>query len=89
MLNIPTVFNAALSFRLDWEGDVRTLEHQAQLSLNKIMASSVEELLEKLQADPDIARQFREAYGREADGAALVGAIAAYERTLLDAWQPI
>ena len=82
-LNIPTVFNAALSFRLDWEGDVRTLEHQVQLSLNKIMASSVEEALQKLQADPDIARQFREAYGREADGAALVGAIAAYERTLL------
>ena len=82
-LNIPTVFNAALNFRLNWEGDVRTLEGQVEQSLNKIMASSVEEALQKLRADPDIARQFREAFGREPDGAELVGAIAAYERTLL------
>jgi cytochrome c peroxidase len=47
------------------------------------MGSSAEEALRKLQADPDVARQFREAFGREADGAGLVGAIAAYERTLL------
>jgi cytochrome c peroxidase len=84
-LNIPTVFNAALSFRLKWEGDLRTLEGQIEQSLRKpqIMGSSVEEALHKLQADPDVAHQFREAYGREADAAGLVGAIAAYERTLL------
>jgi cytochrome c peroxidase len=84
-LNIPTVFNAALSFRLNWEGDFRTLEGQAEQSLGKPgrMGSSVEEALRKLQADPDVARQFREAFGREADGAELLGAIAAYERTLL------
>ena len=84
-LNIPTVFNAALSFRLDWEGDVRTLESQVEQSIGKpqIMESSVEEALHKLRADPDVARQFRDAYGREADGPALLGAIAAYERTLL------
>ena len=84
-LNIPTVFNAALNFRLNWEGDLRTLEAQIEQSLSKpqIMGSSVEEALHKLQADPDVARQFREAFGREADGAELVGAIAAYERTLL------
>jgi cytochrome c peroxidase len=84
-LNIPTVFNAALSFRLNWEGDLRTLEGQVEQSLGKpqIMGSSVEEALHKLQADPDVARQFREAFGGEADGARIVGAIAAYERTLL------
>jgi cytochrome c peroxidase len=84
-LNIPTVFNAALNFRLNWEGDLRTLEGQIEQSLGKpqIMGSSVEEALHKLQADPAVARQFSEAFGREADGAALVGAIAAYERTLL------
>src|SRR5271163_1797619 len=84
-LNTPTVFNAALNFRLNWEGDLRTLEGQVKQSLGKpqIMGSSVEEALDKLQADPDVARQFREAFGREPDSAALVGAIAAYERTLL------
>jgi cytochrome c peroxidase len=84
-LNVPTVFNAALSFRLNWEGDLRTLESQVEQSIGKsqTMASSVEEALHKLRADPDLDRQFREAYGREADGPALLGAIAAYERTLL------
>jgi cytochrome c peroxidase len=84
-LNIPTVFNAALSFRLKWEGDLRTLEGQIEETLGKpqTMGSSVEEALHKLRADPGVGHQFREAYGREADGAALLDAIAAYERTLL------
>jgi cytochrome c peroxidase len=84
-LNIPTVFNAALSFRLNWEGDLRTLEGQVEQTLSKshTMGSSVEEALHKLRADPNVACQFREAFGREPDGAALLGAIAAYERTLL------
>ncbi|HEY3623825.1 MAG TPA: cytochrome c peroxidase [Roseiarcus sp.] len=84
-LSVPTVFNAALNFRLNWEGDLRTLEGQIEQSLGKpqIMGSSVGEALHKLQADPDVARQFREVFGREADSAGLLGAIAAYERTLL------
>ena len=95
-LNTPTVFNAALNFRLNWEGDLRTLEGQVEQTLNKshTMGSSVEEALHKLRADPNVACQFREAFGREPDGAALLGAIAAYERTLLtpgsrfDRWLP-
>jgi cytochrome c peroxidase len=84
-LDIPTVFNSGLSFRLNWEGDLRTLEVQIEQSLVKpqIMGSSVEEALHKLRADADVARQFREAFGREPDDAGLVVAIAAYERTLL------
>jgi cytochrome c peroxidase len=84
-LNTPTVFNAALNFRLNWEGDLRTLEAQVEQTLDKPwpMGSSVEEALHKLRADPDVARQFRAAFGREPDGAALLGAIASYERTLL------
>ena len=44
-LNIPTVFNAASNFRLNWEGDIRTLEDQIEQNLGKpqIMGSSVEE----------------------------------------------
>jgi cytochrome c peroxidase len=84
-LNIPTVFNAALNFRLNWEGDLRTLEDQAVQSLDKsqIMGSDVAEALHKLRADPEVVRLFSEAYGREADAAGLVDALAAYERTLL------
>ena len=84
-LNIPTVFNAALSFRLNWEGDLRTLESHVEQTMRNPgrMGSSVDEALRKLLADSDVASQFREAYGRKADGAGLVSAIAAYERTLL------
>jgi cytochrome c peroxidase len=84
-LNIPTVFNAALNFRLNWEGDVRTLEDQVEQTLGKprMMGSNEEEALRRLRADADVARQFREAFGREPDSAGLVDAIAAYERTLL------
>lgn len=85
LLNIPTVFNAALNFRLNWEGDVRTLESHVDQTLRnpRRMGSSPDEALNKLRADPDVTRQFREAFGREPDVAGLLGAIAAYERTLL------
>jgi cytochrome c peroxidase len=84
-LNTPTIFNVGLSFRLNWEGDFRSLEKQAEQALRNpaIMASSVDEVLVKLRADSDVARQFRYAYGREPDRSALLDAIATYERSLV------
>ena len=34
-LNTPTIFNAALNFRLNWEGNFRTLESQAEQTLRQ------------------------------------------------------
>ena len=84
-LNTPTVFNVSLNFRLNWEGNFRSLEEGIEGSLRNpaIMASSVDETLGKLRADREIARQFRDAYGREPDAAALLDAIATYERSLV------
>ncbi len=84
-LNTPTVFNAALNYRLNWEGNVRTLEAQADQTLQKpqTMGSSLDEVLNKLRGDQDLSKQFREAYGREMDGPGILAAIATYERTLL------
>jgi cytochrome c peroxidase len=84
-LNTPTVFNASLNFRLNWEGNFRSLEEGIEGSLRNpaIMASSVGETLGKLRADPEIVRQFRDAYGREPDATALLDAIATYERSLV------
>ena len=85
-LNTPTVFNAALSFRLNWEGNFRSLEAQAEALLENpgIMgAASVDEVIGNLRADPDTVRQFRAAYGHGPDRASLLDAIASYERTLL------
>jgi len=84
-LNTTTVFNAALSFRLNWEGKFRSLETQAEALLENpgIMGTTVNEVVSKLSADADTARQFRAAYGHGPDGASLLDAIATYERSLL------
>jgi cytochrome c peroxidase len=84
-LNTPTVFNAALSFRYGWEGSFRTLEDQVAGSMADpaFMASSIDQALTKLKHDPDMVRQFTEAYGHGPDGASLTAAIAEYERSLV------
>lgn len=80
-----TVFDAALSFRLDWEGNYRTLEQQAEASLANpnTMATSVGDVVARLRADPEMVRDFRAAYGREPDHDSLLDALATYERSLL------
>jgi len=84
-LNTPTIFNAALNFRLNWEGNFRSLErHLEQVLRNpRVMRSSADEVVSKLRADPEAVRQFRDAYGREPDVAALLDAITTYERSLV------
>ena len=84
-LNTPTVFNAALNFRLNWAGIHRSLERQAEQTLRNpaIMASSADEVVSRLRADPETVKQFRDAYGRGPDVAALLDAIATYERSLV------
>lgn len=84
-LNTLTVFNASLSFRLNWEGKFRSLEEQAErvLSNPAIMGTSAEEVVRKLRADPEAVQQFRDAYGRVPDAPGLLDAIASYERSLV------
>jgi cytochrome c peroxidase len=84
-LNTPTVFNASLDFRLDWEGDFRTLDAQAEAALEnqRAMGKSIDEVLGKLSADPQTRRQFVAAYGHAPDRASLLDAIATYERSLV------
>src|SRR5208337_3413308 len=82
--NTLTIFNAALSFRLNWEGNFRSLEREVEHAIGspELMASSVEEVVGKLQADPDLVKRFRDAYGRGPDRDNLLDAIAAFERSL-------
>src|SRR5262245_51711004 len=84
-LNTPTVFNASLNFRLNWEGNLRSLETGVEQILGNpaIMASSVDEVVTKLRADAEAVRQFSDAYGRGPDVASLQDAIATYERSLV------
>ena len=84
-LNTLTIFNAALNFRLNWEANVRSLEHQAEQSINNsvIMGSSIDEILAKLEADPETVKRFQDAYARGPGRDNLLDAIAAFERSLI------
>jgi cytochrome c peroxidase len=82
---VLSVFNAALNFRLNWEGNFRTLQAQAESSLESSnhMGTSVDEVLTKLRADPQTVQRFRGAYGHGPDRASLLDALATYERSLV------
>jgi cytochrome c peroxidase len=85
MFTVLSVFNAALNFRLNWEGNIRTLEGQAQSSLENPanMATSIDEVLAELKMDPKIVVQFVRIYGHQPNRASLPHTLATYERTLL------
>ena len=84
-LNTPTVFNAALSFRLGWEGKIRTIESDVQASLQnpQIMGADLAEIAGKLDADSGLRREFMAAYGRRPDAQNVIDALASFQRTLI------
>ena len=84
-VNTLTVFNAALNFRLNWEGGIRDLEEHAESSLRNpaIMNANLAIVLRRLSADPELVDAFRRAYGRPPDRQTLLGALATYQASLL------
>ena len=85
VLNTPTVFNAVLSFRLNWEGDRRTLESQAAWALNSApgLGTRMSDVLARLNGNAEITRRFVVAYGHDPDEPSLLNAFATYERSLV------
>ncbi len=83
--NTLSVFNAVLSFRLGWAGEVATLQEQAEADLTRpeFLGGSWPAILAVIRADPALAGRFRSAYGRDADRAAVIDAIVSFERSLL------
>ncbi|MFB0487754.1 cytochrome c peroxidase [Methylobacterium sp. OAE515] len=83
--NTPTAFNAALSFRLGWAGDIPSLHEQAELALTRpeFLGGSWPRILDTVRGDPVLAPLFQAAYGRAADQEAVIDAINSFERTLL------
>jgi cytochrome c peroxidase len=83
--DILTVFNAALNFRLNWEGNFRALGAQAESSLENPdnMRTNVEEVLGKLNADPEMVKRFRTAYGHPPDRTSFLDALVTFENSLL------
>ena len=84
-INTLTVFNASLNFRLNWEGNFRSLAAQAESSLeNPVhLHTTVDEVVRKLNADADVVRNFRAAYGRPPERDNFLDALVTFERSLL------
>ncbi len=83
--NTPTIFNATLSFRLNWRGNFHTIEEQNEAVLvdPRLMNTSWAELLAKLRADATYRSAFGKAYGGPPERAYVLDALAAFQRSLL------
>ena len=80
-----TVFNAALNYRLNWEGNFRALDTQVESALeNPVnLHTSVDEVVRKLNDDPGLVRDFRAAYGGPPERRNFLDALVTFERSLL------
>jgi cytochrome c peroxidase len=88
--NTPTVFNAALSFRLNWRGNFRSFEELAEAVLRdpRLMDMDWAELVARLRADPGYRDAFARIYGGDPAPAQVLDALAAFQRSLLTPGAP-
>src|SRR5258708_22120528 len=82
VLHTPTIFNAALSFRLGWQGEFRTLEAQVAATLEnpRIMGTRLDAIVANLSRAPGVVRHFATAYGHGPDAQSALDAIVSYAR---------
>lgn len=90
-VNAPSVFNAALNFVQFWDGRAGSLEEQAAGPVHNPaeMASAWPQVVAKLSADAALVERFEQVYGHGPTAAAIVDAIATFERTLLTVDAPL
>jgi cytochrome c peroxidase len=83
--NAPTVFNASLSFRLNWRGNFRSFEAQNEAVLldPRNMGSRWPTLLGRLEAVPEYAAGFAAAYGGPIRREDVLDALASFQRSLV------
>jgi cytochrome c peroxidase len=83
--NTPTVLNAALSFRLNWRGNFRTLEElsEAVLLSPRLMDTTWAEVVGRLRADPGYRTAFAQVYGGDPAPPQVLDALGAFQRSLL------
>ena len=83
--NSPSLINRVYGKSFFWDGRAATLEDQALKPIaNKIeMASSVDEVIARLDADASYVHQFRQAFDDEVTANNLAKALAGFQRTLL------
>lgn len=83
--NTPTVFNAALNFRLNWQGNFSVLQDHARSLIHNpnVMGGDMDTIVQALGSDPAIGDLAEAAYGAPLDENNLVDALAAYQQSLV------
>lgn len=84
-INAPTTFNALFAVDQFWDGRADTLEEQAAgPPLNPVeMGSNWDQIVERLEADEELAAEFRQVYPAGINADTITDAIAEFERTLI------
>lgn len=83
--NTLSVFNSVNNFALFWDGRASSLEEQIDGPINNPaeMASSWEQVIGKLNKDPDYVKDFNQLYPQGITRHTIKDAIASFERTLI------
>ena len=83
--NTLSVFNATLNFRLNWEGNSRTLADQLEASLENPsnLNTTASDVASRLSVDPAMVEQFRAAYGHAPDRESFLDALVTFEKSLV------
>lgn len=89
--NAPALINRRWSSAQFWDGRAESLEEQAlqPIESENELASSVDEVLEKLQQHPEYPDRFAEAFSDGITRQNLAVAIASFERVLLSSGSPV
>lgn len=83
--NAPPLFNLAWNTSFFWDGNAPTLEHQVAGPIKNPleMDMRLDEVVQRLEADPVTVQQFRAAWRREPDPEGVTHALAAFLRTMV------
>jgi cytochrome c peroxidase len=83
--NSPSIFNAALNYRLNWRGNFHRLEDQNEAVLldHRLMNTTWDQLLAELRADDDYVRIFASTYGGAPARKHVLDALAVFQQSLL------
>jgi cytochrome c peroxidase len=83
-INAPTVFNSAFNIEQFWDGRAPTLQKQAggpPLNPIEMASKSWDEIISKLDNDPQLKRDFQAVYANGFTGENITDAIAEFEKT--------
>lgn len=82
-INAPTVFNSVFNVEQFWDGRAATLQDQAggpPLNPIEMASKSWDEIIAKLEKDPQLKAQFLEVYPQGFSGENITDAIAEFEK---------